>query len=169
MYEGHDVEGSPEIFGCAYRHKRIYELGPPPGGSSSGYAGVDKETLAGPIVAYESFWAGMNEGLSSNHVVVRNLLNGRVLHRVLTGTSPTPNPNNKGIGSVVAFVVKRDGAVAWMLEVGHPPFEYQVHAVDKHGSRVLASGPDIDPSSLKLTGSTLSWTQNGQPFTGSLS
>lgn len=158
-----------EVFGCTYGHRRAYALGPPPSYSSGGSAGVDKETLTGPIVAYEAFSEGMEDGYSRSEVVVRNLSNGHVLHEVPTGTSPTPKPGHVGIGSVVAFVVKRDGAVAWVLKVGIRPVEYQVHAVDKHGSRVLAAGPEIDPSSLRLVDNTLSWTQGGQTFTGSLS
>ncbi len=163
---GYQAEG---IFGCAYRDGRAYELGPPPsGGSSSGSAGVDKETLTGPIVAYEAFSNGANGGYSSSHVLVRDLRNGRLLHRIPTGTSPTPTPRQVGIGSVVAIVVKSDGAVAWMLEVDNELGKYQVHAVDKSGSRVLASGPEVDPSSLTLADSTLYWTQGGKPYSASL-
>jgi len=73
-----------------------------------------------------------------------------------------------GIGLAVAIVVKRDGSVAWIVETGEEEGRYQVHAVDRSGSRVLASSPDIDPSSLALAGSTLYWTQGGQPATASL-
>ena len=62
----------------------------------------------------------------------------------------------------------RDGSVAWIVETNEEEGEYQVHAVDKSGSRVLASNPDIDPTSLALAGSTLYWTQGGQPATASL-
>ncbi len=65
-------------------------------------------------------------------------------------------------------MVKLDGSVAWIVETGEEEGRYQVHAVDKSGSRVLASGPNIDPSSLALAGSTLYWTQGDQPFSASL-
>jgi len=45
---------------------------------------------------------------------------------------------------------------------------YEVRAVDKTGSRLLASGGDIDPTSLALAGSTLYWTQGSLPFSAQL-
>lgn len=93
--------------------------------------------------------------------MVRDLRNGRVLHDVPTGTPSQPRPEDIGVGPAVAIVVKSDGAVAWIVESGFMPTEYQVHAVDKTGSRLLASGTNIVPSSLKLTGSKLQWTQGG--------
>jgi hypothetical protein len=65
-------------------------------------------------------------------------------------------------------VVKRDGSVAWIVETNQEEGRYQVHAVDKSGSRVLATGPDVDPTSLALAGSTLYWAQGDQPFSASL-
>ena len=70
------------------------------------------------------------------------------------------------------MVLKTDGSVAWINEFGlvvnkfgtvHP-MEYEVHAVDKNGSRVLGSGTNVDPHSLALAGSTLYWTQDGSPM-----
>jgi len=72
--------------------------------------------------------------------------------------------------------VKSDGAVAWIVEtqrgpfVGEtgPPTMFEVRAVDRTGSRLLASGSHFDPLSLALAGSTLYWTQGGQPFSAQL-
>jgi hypothetical protein len=79
-----------------------------------------------------------------------------------------PKPMSIGIGPAVAIVVKRDGSVAWIVETIQELGGYQVHAVDKSGSRVLASSPDIDRTSLALAGSTLYWTRSGEPFSSSL-
>jgi hypothetical protein len=86
-------------------------------------------------------------------------------------------PGYIGVGNVVAIVVKSDGAVAWIAEdyertlgTGTPsvtPY-FDVEAVDKSGSRLLASGTDIDPSSLALAGNTLYWMQGGQPASAPL-
>jgi hypothetical protein len=83
----------------------------------------------------------------------------------------------------VGLVLKSDGSVAWiaddyersskLLGAGAPYFD--VYATDKTGTRLLASGTNIDPSSLALSvgasgvnakprtieGSTLFWTQGG--------
>ncbi len=93
--------------------------------------------------------------------MVRDLRNGRLLHNVPT------------VGTVEAMVLKSDGATAWILESrgqspAHPVTEYEVQAVDKNGSRMLAAGSDIDPSSLAVAGRTLYWTQGGKPFSASL-
>jgi hypothetical protein len=67
-----------------------------------------------------------------------------------------------------ALLVKSDGSVAWIVETGYPVVQYQVHTVDKSGSRVLASGTDIDPRTLALSGGVLYWTQGGKPMSAVL-
>jgi hypothetical protein len=126
---------------------------------------VRMETLAGPVVAYEVASA---VGLATGddrftwQVVVRDLRSGRVLHRVPTGTAPA-NPFVVGVGPAVSIVVKIDGAVAWVAKA--PPSEgtYQLHVLDKTGTRLLASGTDIAPSSLAIAGSRLYWMDGANP------
>ena len=67
-----------------------------------------------------------------------------------------------------AIVVKSDGAVAWIVRTDPEEGMYQVHALDQTGSRVLSTGSDIAPSSLALAGSTLYWTQGGEPHSATL-
>jgi hypothetical protein len=45
---------------------------------------------------------------------------------------------------------------------------YQVHAADTTGSRLLASGANIDPTSLALAGRTIYWMQGGRSFSATL-
>jgi hypothetical protein len=110
-------------------------------------------------------------------MTVRDLSNGKVVHTVPTGTPVHPAPprveggltrSNVGIGPATAIVVKNDGAVAWIVSTPKEDGYYQVHAVDKMGSRVLATGPEIEPHSLALAGSTLYWTQGGKPMSATL-
>jgi hypothetical protein len=153
------------IHGCAYGHKsfllgqEVEECSGVPCG------GVRRDVLSGPFVAYEEGSGG--EATNTYLVVVRNLRTGRIIRSLPTGTPVISRPSWVGIGPTTEIVLKSDGAVAWIVETGSPT-EYQVHAVDQSGSRVLASGTDIDPSSLALAGSTLYWTQGGQPFSASL-
>jgi hypothetical protein len=157
-----------EIFGCAYGAKRLYALGGPPGFSSQGGGELTHYTLAGVVLAYESFgltdFPGPGLPERQRHVVVTNLRTGRMLQRVPTGTS---SPSSVGVGPVVTLVVKSDGAVAWIAgntkEADEHATSYEVHAVDRTGNRLLASGAEIDPHSLALAGSTLYWTQGGKP------
>jgi hypothetical protein len=196
VYEATEPEAFPEylgVWGCAYGHKRPYFLGPLPYGSSSGGGGgVGHETLAGPIVAYEEVSMGGSEyGRAVWLVIVRDLRTGRVLRRVPTGTPLKPRPGYVGVGNVVSIVVKSDGAVAWIADdyersatahgTGLPYFD--VYAVDKTGTRLLASGTNLDPSSLALStgatgisgypssiaGSTLFWMQGGKSESAPLS
>jgi uncharacterized Ntn-hydrolase superfamily protein len=65
-------------------------------------------------------------------------------------------------------VVKSDGAVAWILTTVQEHATYQVHALDKTGNHVLATGSDISPHSLAVAGNTLYWTQDGKPTSAAL-
>jgi hypothetical protein len=166
------------VDGCAYGHGRSYLLGGVPDCESAiGCKGVEHETLAGPIVAYELFSSVEalplgSAARSERLVVVRDLRNGRVLHKAPTGTLLHPEPHVVGVGPTVGIAVKSDGAVAWIAEdTGEAPpslTAYDVHALDKTGSRLLASGVDVDPSSLALGGSTLYWMQGGKPLSAVL-
>jgi len=127
--------------------------------------------LADAIIAYEEF-ASNNSGLGESKsrwlVIVFDLRTGRVLHNVPTGTLKSPRPGLFGAGETTAIVVKPDGAVAWIVETGFKPKEYEVHALDKSGGRVLAVGTDIVPKSLALAGNILYWAQGGKPFSAPL-
>lgn len=58
-----------------------------------------------------------------------------------------------------ALVVIRSGAAAWVISSATG---YEVRAYDRHaGERALDSGPGIDPNSLRVSGSTVSWTNAG--------
>jgi DNA-binding beta-propeller fold protein YncE len=154
--------------GCVFGGKRSYRLAPM---HTSRLGGPDI-VLAGHVVAYELGFSvpdmGVPEsGESEDVVYVTDLLTGRTLHRVPTGTPSHPNPSEIGIGSPTTIVVKPDGSVAWIVATAEATV-YEVHAVDKAGRRLLASGPDIAPNSLALAGSTLYWTQGGEPISAPL-
>jgi hypothetical protein len=186
VYEATEPHGFPEYlgaWGCVYGSSHPYFLGhiSHHSASTEGTGGVEHETLAGPIVAYEEF--SIEDGHAEWRVIVRDLRTGRVLHRVPTGVPLKPEPKYVGVGNVVAIVVKSNGAVAWIADdyersatahgTGLPYFD--VYAVDKMGTRLLASGTNIDPSSLALStgatgingyptsvaGNTVYWTQGG--------
>lgn len=151
------------VFGCAFSSGHAYFLGPV-GGLGSGGGGfydVANETLAGSVVGYAETKTGAFSG--EWFVIARDLRTGRILRKEPTGARIKPKPFSVGIGPASAVVVKTDGALAWILETGEEEGSYQVHAADKSGSRVLASGSDIDPKSLALAGSTFYWTQGGKP------
>jgi hypothetical protein len=159
------------VYGCAFARGHSFELGEFPTEGSCGPSACSKihqEKLAGPLVAYEYFFVAGESGEQEEKflIIVRDLRSGHVLHKVPTGI---PRPENAasaiGAGFATTIVLKSDGAVAWINErpLGEAT-EYQVHALDKTGNRLLATGTDIDPHSLALAGSTLYWTQGGKPY-----
>jgi hypothetical protein len=181
-----------------YGDRHSFPLGGPVkcggGGGGAPCGGTKQFTLGGTYVAYEEV-AGEDMYGEPGHfewiVVVRSLRTGRVLHRVPTGTPLKPRPGYIGVGNVVALVVRSDGSVAWIADdyertvgtgtLSVTPY-FDVEAVDQSGSRLLASGINIDPSSLALpiggndigqhdesiAGKTVYWTQGGEPFSASL-
>ena len=129
------------------------------------------ETLAGTYVAYEYFLVlGEEKDREETFlIIVRDLHNGHVLHKVPTGVPFPPDPLVVGNGPASSIALKNDGSVAWITadSVGETIY-YEVHALDKTGNRLLATGTDIVPHSLALAGSTLYWTQDGKPFSTKL-
>lgn len=147
-----------------------------------------KVSLVGTIVASEEAFNGecrcSEKSISEWHVVVQNVHTGEVLHEVPTGTPLKPERGYVGVGPIVGLVLKSDGSVAWIAEdyerssvlygAGAPYFD--VYATDRAGTRLLAAGTNIDPSSLALSvggtgvggsrqaiaGGTLYWTQGGK-------
>ena len=116
----------------------------------------------------------------NSHAFVLNLRTGKLLDRVPTGVPMEPNEYHVGVGPVETMVVKPDGAVAWVAldeqrseriehEVGHDVNYYDLYALGSSGERLLASGTEVDPSSLALAGGTLYWTQDGKAFSAGLS
>jgi hypothetical protein len=176
IYEAPTNPSLPEVrsfIGCSYAHGKSYVLGEPPSSTAdTGFHGTRRYTLAGPIVAFEKFLSGNPQvaPVKQHGIIVRDLRNGRVLQRLPTGTPTTPaEPGDYGIGAATAIVLKSDGAVAWIVATANGKGgEFQVHAVDKSGSRVLAAGADVSQTSLALAGSTLYWTQGGKPYSAAL-
>jgi hypothetical protein len=157
-------EREPEfflIFACAHGH-RSYALGRKAAFGPEGGGGISSETLAGPMVAYEKSQVAF--GHDSFVILVRDLLTGRIIHEAPTAEAEFPGDVGKDMAEKI--VLKRDGAVAWIVQT--EANEYQIHAVDKTGNRLLAASAYIVPRSLMLKGSTLRWIQGGKPMSAVL-
>ncbi len=166
------------VYGCVYGRRPVF-LGGLPDPSSQGDEGVTHVKLAGSVAAYEKLYIGGYESERAEwRVTVLNLRNGRILHRASTGEPLAPLPEYVGVGQVVSLVLKSNGSVAWIaddyqrsrpfgvsgLEVPY----FDVYELDRTGTRLLASGADIDPHSLVLAGSIVYWTQGGKSFSAPL-
>jgi hypothetical protein len=176
---GYTFEGNfyPLHFdGCAYGSQRPIMLGfALMGGGSGGAVGSDHYTLAGTTVAYaQDRLEGPGNNSESWAVVVVNLRSGKRLRDVSTGAPPCPHsPQLSGVGPVDSLVLKADSAVAWIATdvqkaCPQPAETREVHALDSSGERLLATGTDIAPHSLKLAGGTIYWRQGGRSFSTSL-
>jgi hypothetical protein len=173
-----------EVFGCAYGRRRAYVLGPAfvpgptPGKPANSAAEVTTvKALTGTTVAVEHHRTEQSNQL----LVVMDLRSGRVIHRVHTGGPPNIGCDYDCDGSAVNLLLKEDGSLAWLTTGGVSVSDSttELHAVDKTGSRILAAGstlpfttkepiPPNGIESLVLAGSTLRWTQGGQPKSATL-
>jgi len=154
------------VYGCVNPSGRAYRLG-----STRefciGTQSVDPVVVAGQLAAYGLSTCGVDAGYTV--VVVRRLLDGEQLHSDHSITGPVGPESYQSVGSLA---LKGDGAVAWIAEgrsiIGHGPQPIEVHRHDSRGERLLDSGAAIDPKSLRLTGSTLTWTRAGQTESATL-
>lgn len=174
--------GYTVVKGCAFSSGRVFTL-KVCGGESTHATCARTVRLAGVFVAFEA---------GEWFVEVRDLRTGHVLHRVPTGSPVRPSSEHVGVGVVVSLVLKSDGSAAWIADdfgrttsltlPSEVPY-FDVGAVDSSATRLLASGSDIDPSSLALSaratnigyggieqeGATVFWSQASKPFSSSLS
>jgi hypothetical protein len=169
------------VFACVRGTQRAYGLGPEfaPKAFPTSNEGVTSETLAGAMLGYARASGLYQSHYATGVVEVRNLRSGRIVHKVQSGAT---DPAAKvGTDAAVATAVAQDGAVAWDTQVvesvpvpeapcsGVCPASASfvlvthqaIHALDGSGNRVLASGTDIDPSSLAITAGEVRWSQAG--------
>ncbi|MBV9607846.1 MAG: hypothetical protein JO027_22215 [Solirubrobacterales bacterium] len=140
------------VYGCSAARGRSFRLGHV--SRSISEARVGPVAVAGNLAAYGLTSFGIDTVRAV--VVVRRLTDGSQLNQ-LSATRAVGAESFQSIGSIVAIA---DGAVAWIASetsiVGHRR-AIEVHAAGAGGDRILDSGPSIDPASLRLHGSALSW------------
>jgi hypothetical protein len=144
------------VYGCSVARGRSFRLGNV--SRSLAESRVAPVAVGGEFAAYglESF--GVDTVSAS--VIVRRLTDGTEV-KELRATRAVGAEAFESIGSVA---VRANGAVAWIGTehsiVGHGS-AIEVHAAGAGGDRVLDSGSRIDPASLRLHGSRLSWVDGG--------
>ncbi len=159
--DGEELSGGEQIFGCIYGSSRMRYLGFTSISSGSGGAGAVSWLLAGTNVALvDSSWTSSGPPNQTETVSVRSLRTDKLLHRWETLEPLT----------TTSVVLKPDGAVAWITTGRYPdePRIPAVYSMDSNGTRLVATGHDIDTTSLALAGSTIYWTQGGKPFSAPL-
>jgi hypothetical protein len=144
------------VYGCSAARGRSFRLGH--ASRAVAEARVGPVAVAGDLAAYGLQSFGVDT--VSTTVVVRRLTDGTEV-KELRATHAVGAEAFQSIGSIAVLA---NGAVAWIGSehsiVGHRS-AIEVHAAGAGGDRVLDSGPNIDPASLRLHGSRLSWVDGG--------
>jgi hypothetical protein len=119
--------------------------------------------VAGTVAAYSDYVGGYD--FVDAEVHVRSLADGK---RLFDRPAITYEPRAEPVESVDSLVAKPDGHVAWIAVstgIGGPTHRLvEVH----RGRTVLDHGPKIDPHSLKLQGTLLSWKHGSKTRHASL-
>ncbi len=145
-----------DVYGCSVARGRSFRLGHAV--RALAQARIGPVAVGGDLAAYGLQSFGVDTVSAS--VVVRRLTDGTEL-KELRATRAVGAESFESIGSVV---VMANGTVAWIGSehsiVGHRS-AIEVHAAGAGGDRVLDSGPNVDPASLRLRGARLSWVDGG--------
>lgn len=124
--------------------------------------------LTGEIVAYGLERCGVDTGFST--IVVRDLATGRRLADRPAAILPV---GPESYVSVASLVLQSDGAVGWIAGdsslVSHRGTTFEVHRFEGGKSSLLDSGRAIQPTSLRLAGSRMTWRDGGVTRSASLS
>lgn len=144
------------VYGCSAARGRSFRLGHAT--RALAQSRVGPVAVAGDLAAYGRSSFGVDTVSAS--VVVRRLTDGTEVKQ-LQATRAVGAEAFESIGSVAVLA---NGAVAWIGSehsiVGHRS-AIEVHAAGAGGDQILDSGPNVDPSSLRLHGSRLTWVDGG--------
>jgi hypothetical protein len=135
------------------------------GGTPSSGTGSGAYALAGRFVAYGFF----SPERSRDREIVLDLTTGTVVREVFAGVYNQPPISEEAFLATVRSVLKPDGAVAWSSEDNSTaPRTYEVWRSDRGRTIMLDDGQTVDPRSLRLRGSTLTWNDGGVVRSASL-
>jgi len=164
VFEQLRLEGSGEFFPHAYAclfsvNKRF------PLSRNWDEETIETPRLTAPYAAYVRVFCGV--GSCTPLIEVRDLRDGHRFRNLDVSSETLPGRARE----VADLELKANGSVAWIVdrfEFMGSPHTIDVVAVDSAGRRVLDSGTDVDPKSLTLTGSTLTWVKSGATRSASL-
>ncbi len=138
-------DGDHELYACRLRGRRVRPLGY----FVEARQGPDQATLAGRLVAFDYLTCSRDQLVSCSGTV--SVFDVGKRRERLARTVP---------GRVKSLVLTPSGVVAWIRTA---PDSTAVSVLLKDGEHILATGNDIDPSSLARAGSRLYWLQAGTP------
>jgi hypothetical protein len=152
------------VYACSSQTGRIVTLGQST--SCLRAPRVSAVALAGTLVAYGSQTCGVDTGAGA--LLVRRLSDGGQLHRLAAVSAPAGPESYR---SVVSVVLRPNGSVAWIGSadsvISHRT-RFEVHALSGGAERRLDQGTRIEAHSLRLHGSRLMWSDDGQARSATL-
>jgi len=155
------------VYACLLRSRRRLLLGSK---SGSELGRVSNFRLGGHFVAY------VRRRPSGLRVTVRELRRGRFARDATAAVA-----SRLGATRVTDLRLKRNGSVAWITQTipydvplvpyrfpGDELPDYEVGKSDRAGQALLDKGHDITPSSLSVSGATVSWSKGGSTYSAHL-
>jgi len=153
------------VYGCSLGGLRSFRLGNEARSIREGRVGP--LAVAGRDAAYGLSRYGVDTLPAT--VIVERLIDGKQLHNSSATTQPL---GPEFFQSVESIVVRSDGAVAWVAKAGsiisRRPADVEVNRTDTRGRLLLDSGAGIDPKSLRLHDSTVSWRHGSATHSATL-
>src|SRR3954454_539044 len=155
--KGDSGEFFPTSYACLYSGRR-FELG-----RNWDDEFVEVPHLTAPYVAWSAMECGNTVCIAT--VMELDLSKGLQFPGQPATTGGLPGNSQR----VTDLVLKANRSLAWIVDIGSSVgSDRQVVAVDSAGRRTLDTGGNIDPKSLTLNGSTVSWTKGGVAHSASL-
>ena len=152
------------IYACAPGHGAPYRLGS--AGSCINSTRIGAAAAAGPIAAYAATQCGIDTG--STTIVVLDVATRHKLAVLGSYSGPAAAESYEDVGSIVD---DRSGHAAWIVSEGSiVAHKKTIEVVRRSGAgvQVVASGSTIGLASLRLRGSTISWTAGAVRHTAPL-
>ncbi len=152
-FDADNAEFIPFAYACLFSTNERVRLGP-----NAESIELTLPRVAGPYAAFAvADCPGAN---CYSTVAVRNLRNGRLVRNLDATKTPFGAPGETV--HVTDLELKPSGSLGWLVQLSsYTTRTIEVVAVDASGRRMLDSGSDVDPESLTLDGSTLSWQKGG--------
>jgi hypothetical protein len=146
------------VYGCSQATGRRTKLGQTTSCIMAGL--IAPVRVSGGLTAYGVERCGVDTGSAS--VVVLRLADGERLKADAAITGPVGPESHQSVDSLV---LRRDGSIAWIAQstsiMRQGQQQIEVHRDDRSERRVLDRGARIDPESLGLHGSRLTWKHGG--------
>jgi len=149
---------NPGTYGCARSVGRNRWLGDGRGFERFlGPLALSGEKVAYGLTLYENSRGDLGE----HRVRVLNLRTGRLVFQA--GATALPDPETpRGAFGVRDVALTRGGAVAWIAgDVNTVPTTFEVWVADRSGTRMVARGQDVSPTSLAVSGNRVYWHAGG--------